>query len=592
MEIEDFQTNVKLPIVKMYVDTMWTSIYDNDFTFRVSGRNKKDHKKAGSVLNFMEWAFSVSNSREELMQALKEALIVGNGYLKAGFYDHTTKIEYEKGLTEKHEYDNKEQYPYIKYVSCFNIFTDPSAKSLKESRYVIERTIMHREDLVKQFGPFVADIKTKCEQFAKSPYYFFSYDFDRVKYLSFWNDQLVRAKNQMPETALFPNAANFDFNVYYKNFLTPNYEGGFHEVIQYWEDNRFILIIDGNEAFSGGNPLPIKRKPYFDIHYNKIPGLSFGQGIAANLADIQKLSDTVFNLMSDNLKMQVAPMFTKIKGADFFSEGEKVMSYEPFKVVETNTPDGLKRMELGTPDFTGTNFLDYLFRIGEMSEGINSYAVGYQDKIERSATGVSARLQSFKARMLPLMDSLNQSLSEICETWTILAVTLMDGDIEAKISDDNGNPKFMDIKPDDLLGKFDLEFDAQALKTATREMRRKQIMDLVTLANQSGSDPITQQSFVNMRYLWKELLDTFELPGEDIIMDVKQVANVQAKAQVTQDKVKEKYFAAPPGQAVTANVEQLVQDQVGNQINHTVDLMPGATEGPPEAEMIKEAFQI
>jgi len=38
------------------------------------------------------------------------------------------------------------------------------------------------------------------------------------------------------------------------------------------------------------------------------------------MSDIQELSDTVFNLMSDNLKMQVAPMFTKIKGADFFSE--------------------------------------------------------------------------------------------------------------------------------------------------------------------------------------------------------------------------------------------------------------------------------
>lgn len=96
VEIEDFQTNVKMPIVKMYVDTMWTSVYDNDFSFRVSGRNKADHKKARSVLNFMEWAFSVSNSREELMQALKEALITGNGYFKAGFRDDVTTVEYVK----------------------------------------------------------------------------------------------------------------------------------------------------------------------------------------------------------------------------------------------------------------------------------------------------------------------------------------------------------------------------------------------------------------------------------------------------------------------------------------------------------------
>lgn len=107
-----------------------------------------------------------------------------------------------------------------------------------------------------------------------------------------------------------------------------------------------VLIVDGHAVIDGKNPLPIKRKPYFDLTYNKIPGLPFGQGMATNLQDIQELADTIFNLMADNLKMQVAPMFTKIKGADMFQDGETVMTYEPFKMVETNSPDGIKRMEL------------------------------------------------------------------------------------------------------------------------------------------------------------------------------------------------------------------------------------------------------
>ena len=451
---------------------------------------------------------------------------------------------------------------------------------------------MHVDDIEKQFAPFDRDIRRKVEEAGKQPYYFFSYDFERVKYLAFWNDQIVRVKNQLPETALFPNAANFDFSVYYKNFLTPYYEGGYHEVIQYWEDDKFILVIDGSGVYEGPNPLPIKRKPYFDLTYNKIPGLSFGQGMAANLHDIQSLADTIFNLMADNLKMQVAPMFTKIKGADFFSDGNSVLSYEPFKMVETNTPDGIKRMELGTPDFTGVNFMDYLFRLGEMSEGVNSYAVGYQDKIERSATGVSARLQSFKARLLPLMDSLNESLSQVCETWSVLAVTLMDGDIEAKITDDNGDPKFMTIPAEELIGKFDLEFDAQALKTATREMRRKQFMDLLTLANQSGQDPNTQQYFVDMRKLWENLLDTFELPSKDLVLDVKQVATIQAKAQKDTEKVKSKYFSQAPGQEVAPLVTSNVNDQVVDNIEQGVTLIPESQQGPPEAELLREAFQV
>lgn len=600
IEIEDFQTNVKMPIVKMYVDTMWTSIYDNDFSFRVSGRTRSDHKKASSVLNFMEWAFSVSRNREELMQSLKEALITGNGYFKAGFVDQTTEVEFKKGLTEKKSYSLKEQYPTMRYVSCFNVFHDPSAKSIEASRYVIERNIMHRDDLVRNYSAFVSDLEAKAVAFARNPYYFFSYDFERVKYLAFWNDQLVSNNLTLPQSGLFPNDANFDFSTYYKNFLTPHYEGGYHEVIEYWENDRFVLIVDGSTAYDGENPLPIKRKPYYDLLYNKIPGLPFGQGMAVNLSDIQGLADTIFNLMADNLKMQVAPMFTKIKGADFMSSGSEVLTYEPFKVVETNSPDGLKRMELGTPDFTGVNFMDYLFRLGEMSEGVNSYAVGYQDKIERSATGVSARLQSFKARLLPLMDSLNASLSAVCETWTVLAVTLMDESIEAKIKDDNGNPKFMDIKPEELIGKFDLEFDAQALKTATREMRRKQTMDLITLANQSGQDPTTQQFFVDMRALWRILLDSYEIAPDEVVLSEKQVAKAAAKATaVTQaaaeseGRKKDQYFSQPAGQNVTSNVNQNVGDEVNENVVHMIDTPMGQDNDlPPEAELLRESFQV
>lgn len=46
VEIEDFQSNIKMPIVKMYVDAMWSSIYDTNIAFRVSGKNASDHKNA------------------------------------------------------------------------------------------------------------------------------------------------------------------------------------------------------------------------------------------------------------------------------------------------------------------------------------------------------------------------------------------------------------------------------------------------------------------------------------------------------------------------------------------------------------------
>ena len=68
-------------------------------------------------------------------------------------------------------------------------------------------------------------------------------------------------------------------------------------------------------------------------------------------------------------------------------------------------------------DFSGPNFLDFLTKVAEMGEGINSYATGYQNKVERSAAGVTAMVESFKSRLLPMMDSINGSLTRISEFW-------------------------------------------------------------------------------------------------------------------------------------------------------------------------------
>lgn len=58
------------------------------------------------------------------------------------------------------------------------------------------------------------------------------------------------------------------------------------------------------------------------------------------------------NLSIDNIKMLIAPMFQKMRGGDSFGDGADQLSYSPFKVHETNTPDGLKRLELGIQDFS------------------------------------------------------------------------------------------------------------------------------------------------------------------------------------------------------------------------------------------------
>jgi len=245
VQIEKFQTNMKVPVIKQYVDTMFAAIYDNDIAFRVTPRNKKDLKKAKSFNEFLDWAFTISDSYDQLMEVIKEVLIVGRGFGRISFHDGNEEISYVKnGQTVKYLVEG-EKYPKIRYVSCFDIFYDPTAQDVESSRYIIERKIMHIDDILQEYSPFIGEKAAAIKEAQKNPYYFNTHDYNRVKLTSFWNnDTISDFINSNPVTGTSSTNLPNDFNIYYKNFLTIDYKGGYSEVLEYWEDNTFKLIID------------------------------------------------------------------------------------------------------------------------------------------------------------------------------------------------------------------------------------------------------------------------------------------------------------------------------------------------------------
>mgnify|MGYP003402881101 CR=1 FL=1 len=535
VQIEKFQTNMKVPVIKQYVDTMFAAIYDNDIAFRVTARNKKDLKKAKSFNDFLDWAFTISGSYDQLMEIIKETLIVGRGFGRISFHNGNEEVEYKKGGETRKYLVEGEKYPKIRYTSCFDIFYDPTAQDVESSRYVIERRIMHINDILQEYAPFIGDKANAIREAQKNPYYFNTHDYNRVKLTSFWNNETIADFiNSNPVTWTSSTNLPSDFNIYYKNFLTIDYKGWYSEVLEYWEDDTFKLIIDGESVYNGSNPFPIKKKPYFGIHYGKIPGIGFSHGIGTSLEWIQNVSDTIMNLSIDNVKMLIAPMFQRMRWGDTFGDGSTNLTYAPFKVHEVNTPDGLKRLELWVQDFSGPNFLDFLSKVAEMGEWINSYATGYQNKVERSAAWVTAMVESFKARLLPMMDSINWALTRISEFWWIIALTLMEDEIDVRVLDEDGQASFTTMSPNDFVSRYDVEIDPRSLKASTKDVRKKQILDMIQLAAQTGQDPSTGEFFLDMRELWDGLLRAYDLDVDDIILDSKELAKKVAKSQKAQ----------------------------------------------------------
>lgn len=538
--IKDFQTNIKSPVVKMYVDAMWTWLYDNVINFRVVWRWREDQKKADDVKAFLEWWFSVSKSRPELMSTVKEALICWPWYAKIGFVNNIETISYNR-WTKKINKVTKEQYPYIKYIPIFNVFYDPTAKSFDEAPYVIERNIISVSMFKKYYWPMFKDdakIRAVIDYALANPKYFCAYDYNKIKQAAFWNERFIKKDYNL----YLDNGSHtheYDINAFLENYLALEKNANYIELIEYRSEDKHVLMVNGKVFKDEENPLPIKKIPYVDIEYNKAPWLSFGMWLWINLEDIQKITDELLNLQMDNTKFQIAPMFQKLKGSDMFSQDKSWLTYEPFKVVEVNTPEWMTRLELGSPEFTWTNMIQFLLQLAEMSEWLNSYSMWYQNKVERSATWVSALVQAFKSRLLPLVESMNQALAKIAEMWMWIAVVMMDEKITLRSIGTDWKVTFDDLSLDDIIWKYDIEFDAQALKSATREVKRDQLLQLLQTAVQWWIDPNTWEYFVDMRELWREILDSFEM-SQDLVMSSKEVVKNKTKSMLMQGEAEQK----------------------------------------------------
>ncbi len=143
-------------------------------------------------------------------------------------------------------------------------------------------------------------------------------------------------------------------------------------------------------------------------------------------------------------------------------------------------------------------------------------------------------VESFKARLLPMMDSLNGALTLISEFWGIIALTQMDEEIDIRVLDEDKNASFVTLNINDFMGRYDVEIDPRSMKASTKDVRKKQILDMIQLAAQTGQDPSTGEFFLDMRELWDGLLRAHELEVDDIILDSKDIAKKVKKSQKAQ----------------------------------------------------------
>jgi len=135
----------------------------------------------------------------------------------------------------------------------------------------------------------------------------------------------------------------------------------------------------------------------------------------------------------------------------------------------------IEAIKLADPAAVNTLLSGIQFFIQQAYEivGLNSYTQGGEGKIERTAKGSTAKVQILKTALVPFLKNKNHTLSKIAEKRLAMAVVIMPDEFKIRVLGKDKSATFVQIKLEDLLGRYDFMYDNNSLKTIARQEERE-----------------------------------------------------------------------------------------------------------------------
>jgi len=539
---QSWRTNISLPLQQEMVDAMYAHIIDSKGKFIVEPLWGKQLTQAEpevveDTLNFIfeeTWAWSV------MLESIKDAVMHGNWYIKTIWATEAEEIEYMHWTKTKTAEMFNLDLPSIKYVDPFSIMIDPTATSIETARWVAERKFLHWGEIRKIYGKYFPG-KTEAEIRA---IYKKKVNTVENQWIIDREDLSLTKQQILLQINTDPSVVNID--------LTPDDES--LECIEVCNRNwKVQLFIDGVMMYNDKTLYPFSWFPYHSFIYDKQTNTFLGFGICDKTKPYQELVNVYINTHSDNRKLWGTPMFTQVvtPGQNMF-ETDTELDISPMKIVQVETPDGLKPLDLKVND-NMTEEINYLKWLAQTSVGINEMIMGVQGKVERSASAVNNLTQSFKARMRPLYNSIVAAIEQTGKQWLYLLVAYTNAKdvLNIKKTRDDWTYEIKDLTVEQLLGRWSVKFNIAGLNTSMREIEKKQLQEIMPIIMQMRDK--NNMPLANQKQLLQKLI---ELYGFDQSLITPETELMQALQQQQQWQQWQQWGSIPTGTLPEVNTWQ------------------------------------
>lgn len=457
--------------------------------------------QASVVNNLLTYQWNQMGMRLKMYDYIKDSLMYSKGYAKVTWKFKTKvttimepivgkddKITYKKVLKSDVECDD----PDIEIVDPMDIYVDPDATSLDNAKYIIHRKTADLEDLKK--NPNYTNVEM----------------IESGEYANQYDDKLTRYRDSVPEKDK------------HKELV---------EILEYWEDDRLIVLANRSVVLRDSpNPFTHKRIPFVELDDYRDPHKYYGQSELSVIDPLQREINAIRNQRRDYDNLALNPVIRMVPGV-LRNPNSAVMA--PGAVWMVSDLQSMDVFQMPQLQGSATDIEMQTANDIQRAVAIDEIGIGLlpENPQRRSATEVVTAQTMAGKRFSMKIALLEEAVKKIGQLVFALNQQFLDQERMIQIVGERGAQEWVQLSPEDIRGDYFIDIEAGSMLPKDEIAARKEAVELLQYITPIISPIIPNNPAVIMPVI-RMVLDTFELPGKQDILDEMNKALGVATANV------------------------------------------------------------
>lgn len=490
------------------------------------GIQQSTPSQASVVNNLLTYQWTRMGMRIKMYDYIKDSLMYSKGYAKVGwnfqrknktFMEPVVGKDDEITYTKKTKNDVEYDDPIVDIIDPYDIYVDPDATCLEDAAYVIHRKYKSIEELKNNPNyKNVSKIKAKGK-------------------VDQYQDKQARYNDNIPESDK------------HKDLV---------EVLEYWgADDKLIVLANQNVVLRDTpNPYNHKEVPFVELDDYRDPHRYYGQSELSVVDPLQREINSIRNQRRDYDNLALNPVIRMVPGTLRNPNSAVMAPGNVWMVSDLNSMDVFQLPQL---QGASTEIEMQTAQDIKMATAIDEIGIGLlpDNPQRRSATEVVTSQSVAGKRFAVKIALLEEAVKKIGQMVFALNQQFLDQERVIQIVGERGATEWIQLSPEDVRGDFFIDIETGSMLPKDEIAARQEAVQLLQYITPIISPVIQSNPSVIMPVL-RMILDTFELPGKQEILDELQGALGGAK-QVMQAKQQAEQ-AATEAQAIS-QVQQAFQ---------------------------------